>query len=57
MKAKWHCCRGKMGVETQDKAVKSSLWSVQNLKAQPSQKWQKCLVAARAANNSRSTVE
>ncbi len=57
MKAKWHCWRGEMGRETRVKAVTSGLWSVQSWKDRPSQKWWKCRIAAKAANNSRSKVE
>jgi hypothetical protein len=47
----------RLGQETRDKAVTRGLWNVHNWKAQPSQKWRKYLIAACAANNSRSNVE
>jgi hypothetical protein len=52
--AKWRCCLGEMGAETWETG---GSWSVQSWNAWPLQKWQKCLVAAWAANNSQSKVE
>jgi hypothetical protein len=57
MNAKWRRCLVEMGAETQEMAVTRGMWSVQNKKAWPSQKWQKCLIAAWATNNSQSKVE
>ncbi len=57
MNAKWRWCLGEMGAQTREMAVISGMWSVESWKTRPSQKWRKCLMAALAANNSRSKVE
>ncbi len=55
--ANWRCCLGEIGTETRVKALTRGLWSVQSWNWRPSQKCLKCLIAACAANNSRSKVE